>query len=71
MKKENIESKVLDLFYINGNIAVNIDDFINDYEEKTELDKRFIITSIKNHQEEYNKVLSEIVKELEKQITER
>lgn len=67
-KQQNIKNKTLDLFYINGNIAVNIDDFITDYEEKTLLDKILLITSIKNHQQNYNEVLSEIVKELKKEL---
>ena len=67
-KEQKIKNKVLDLFYINGNISVNIDDFITDYEETTWLDKKLLITSIKRHQKYYNEVLSEIIKQLEQQV---
>lgn len=71
IKEQKIKNKVLDLFYINGNIAVNIDDMINNYNpEQTLLDKKILLTSIKNHRENYNEILSEIVAELEKAIKE-
>ena len=68
-REQKIKNKVLDLFYINGNISVNIDDIINNC-MPTIADKKFLITSIKNHQKDYNEVLSEIIKELEQQIKE-
>lgn len=69
-KEQKIKNNILDLFYINGNIAVNIDDFMNDYTEQTLADKSFLITSIINHQKNYNIILSKIVEELEKELKE-
>lgn len=65
-KEQKIKNKVLDLFYINGNISVWIDDFINN----SIVEKDDLITSIKRHQKYYNEVLSEIIRELEKQLKE-
>lgn len=69
-KEQKIKNNILDLFYINGNIAVNIDDFINDYTEQTLADKSFLITSIINHQKNYNIILSKIVEELREELKE-
>ena len=69
-KEQKIKNNILDLFYINGNLALKIDDFINDYTKQNLADKRFLMLLIKNHQKNYNIILSKIVAELEKELKE-
>lgn len=62
-----IKEKVTELFYANSYIAINIEDFLEDYKTRTWLDDNFTLTSLKNHKKHYDEIFKTIIDLLKKE----
>ena len=62
---KEIRRKVTELFYTNSYICCNIEDFLEDYKERTWLDDKFTLTSLKNHKKNYDDIFKTIIELLE------